>query len=269
MLNDERYEHVALLKSIGFTENEALIYLHLLDEPEGRTLEEIVASLNISSPDIQEALGQLVSSGTLKVFSNRFEAVDPGHVFENVLRRRRRDLERRLDESRNTVTNLRKLLEPLYWEKRLGIRPSEVIEPLQDLTAMELKTVEVVGRATKSIVIFTETFGWYERVREELIAALDRGVEARVLMLIVDRDSERRAEDLKELGVRVRHCAEEWYPVRGTLADERELVFLIWATRERDVPHPVHYRPHYTTNGGLIKVFTDAFEKRWEEAMPV
>ncbi|MFQ6077040.1 MAG: TrmB family transcriptional regulator [Candidatus Bathyarchaeia archaeon] len=269
MFTDERHKNVALLRSIGFTENEALIYLHLLDVPEGRTLEEIVANLSLPSPDIQEALGRLVSKGTLRVFSNQFEAVDPGQVLENILRRQRGELERRLEESRNTVSTLRKLLEPLYWEKRLGIRPAEVIEPLRDLTAMELKTVEVVGKAANSIVIFTETFGWYERVREELIAALDRGIEARVLMLIVDRDSKRRAKDLKQLGVKVRHCAEEWYPVRGTLADKKELVFLIWATKKRDVPHPVHYRPHYTTNVGLIKVFTDAFEKRWEEARPV
>jgi hypothetical protein len=57
--------------------------------------------------------------------------------------------------------------------------------------------------------------------------------------------------------------------VRGTLVDDRELVFLVWATRKRGVSRPVYYRPHYTKNQGLVRVFRDAFLKRWEEGQTI
>ncbi len=258
-----------LLTSLGLSKNEALVYLHLLEMSEGRTLEEVIVSLNLPSSETQEALGRLFTNEALKVYSNRFEAIDPTEALENILRKRRMEVSKHLEGMRETVSTLQRSLEPIYWEKRLGIRPAEILDPLGDLNAMEVKTVGVVSKAEKSIAIFTETFGWYDRVREELISTLDRRVAVRVLMLIVDKDSEGRAKDLNQMGVKVRHCVEEWYPVRGTLVDEKELVFLIWATRKKGVPLPVHYRPHYTTNAGLIKIFTDAFEKRWEEAKPI
>ena len=71
------------------------------------------------------------------------------------------------------------------------------------------------------------------------------------------------------LGIQVRHCAEEWYPVRGTLVDDQELVFVIWATKKREVPRPIYYRPNYTRNQGLIRIFRDAYLKRWEEGQPI
>lgn len=262
-------ENLDLLKSIGFSKNEALIYLHLLDKTEGKTLEEITAGCKLTSSDIQEAIGKLVRNGAVKVVSNRFEAIAPKQVLAAVQREKERDAERKLDDARKTVSILQKSLGPLYWEKRLGIRPAEIIEPLEDLTAMELKTVRVIGNTENVVTIFAESFDWYEKIREELLRALDRGVKARVLMMVLDKGSVKRAEELKQLGVGVRHCVEEWYPVRGTLGDDKELVFLIWATKKKGVPHPVHHRPHYTTNAGLIKVFKDAFEKRWEAAKPV
>jgi hypothetical protein len=88
-------------------------------------------------------------------------------------------------------------------------------------------------------------------------------------MLVNDESTRSRAQELRNLGIQVRHCAEEWYPVRGTLVDDQELLFLVWATRKRDVPRPVYYRPHYTRNQGLIRIFRDAFLKRWEEGQSI
>jgi hypothetical protein len=48
--------------------------------------------------------------------------------------------------------------------------------------------------------------------------------------------------------------------------DDQELVFVVWATKKNDVPRPIYFRPNYTKNQGLIRIFRDAFQKRWEEA---
>jgi len=85
------------------------------------------------------------------------------------------------------------------------------------------------------------------------------------LMLVKDDSTKQRASELRSLGIQVRHCAEEWYPVRGTLVDDQELVFVVWATKKSAVERPVYFRPNYTKNQGLIRIFRDAFLKRWEE----
>jgi hypothetical protein len=90
-----------------------------------------------------------------------------------------------------------------------------------------------------------------------------------VLMMVKDPSTQQRAKELGALGIQVRHCAEEWYPVRGTLVDDQELVFVVWATKKSGVPRPIYFRPNYTKNQGLIRIFHDAFEKRWEEAQSI
>ena len=146
----------------------------------------------------------------------------------------------------------------------MGIRSEEIIEPLRDLADMELRTTRMLGDAAREAIIFAETFGWYDKVRESLNHAHDRRVNVRILMMANDDSTRKRARELAELGIQVRHFPEE-YPVRGTLVDEQELVFLVWATRKRDVQRPIYYRPHYTKNQGLIRIFRDAFLKRWEQ----
>lgn len=126
----------------------------------------------------------------------------------------------------------------------------------------------MIAEAEKSIFIFAESFGWYGKIRKQLIAALEKGAKAKVLMMVMDEGSAARARELEEMKVEVRHCAEKWYPVRGTLIDDQELVFVIWATR-KDIEKPICFRPHYTRNPGLIRIFSDAFEKRWESGRPI
>ena len=205
----------------------------------------------------------------MKVSSNRVEVVQPRTVLQRILDERRKILESQVAQETSVALELEKLLEPVYWENRLGIRPEEIIEPLRDLQDMELRTAKILGNAANEASIFAETFGWYGRVRESMFQAHDRGVKIKVLMLVNDESTRSRAQELRNLGIQVRHCAEEWYPVRGTLVDDQELVFLVWATRKRDVPRPVYYRPHYTKNQGLIRIFRDAFLKRWEEGRSI
>ena len=158
------------------------------------------------------------------------------------------------------------MLEPQYWEARLGVKPEDLLEPLPSLEEMELQTIRILSNATKDVAMSAENFSWFDKVREEIERGLDRGVRFRVLMKAKDSTTNQRVQELQGMKIHVRESKEEWYPVRGTLCDDQELVFLIWTGRESEFERPKFYRPHYTKNPGMIRVFADAFEKRWAEA---
>jgi sugar-specific transcriptional regulator TrmB len=265
----DKDKEMKLLRELGFSDGEAKVYLQLLSLPQGEMLDKVVTAFEISTSEAENSVKSLADKGLVRISRNKVEAVQPRIVVQTMLEHRRKSIEAQLAQETSNGLALEKILEPVYWEKRIGIKSDEIIEPLRDLANMELHTTRILGNATKDAVIFAETFGWYDKVREALFQAHDRGVKLRILMMASDQSTLKRAKELQGIGVEVRRCTEEWYPVRGTLGDDQELVFLIWATREREVIRPIYYRPHYTRNAGLIRIFRDAFQKRWEEAFPV
>jgi len=270
-LYDDSSKEMELLKSLGLSSGESKIYLRLLTQPQGEMLDKILTTFGMPSPIAEDSLKSLADKGLIRISSNRVEAVQPRTFLQKLLAQRKQTLEGQLERETGAALQLEKLLEPIYWESRMGIRPEEIIEPLRDLQEMEVRTAKILADAQNAVFIFAETFGWYPKVRESLYEAHDRGVGIQVIMLVNDESTRERAKELRSLGMQVRHFSEEhdWYPVRGTLIDDRELVFLIWATKKRDVQRPVYYRPNYTTNKGLIRVFRDAFMRRWDEGKPI
>jgi len=258
-----------LLKEIGLTELEASIYENLLNKPKGESIDSILSNYNAPQDLIEDAIWNLVNKGLVSVSSNRLEVLPPKQSLIKILEEKRKNLEKEFEKFEGLILKLEQILEPIYWEKRFGIKPEEILEPMNDLNDMEKKTVELIKNAEKEILIFAATFGWYEKIREELFKALSKKVKVKVLMMAKDEASMKRAYELKKNGVEVKYNLDEWYPLRGTLKDKEELVFLIWATQKDKVTHPIHYRPHYTKNQGLIKVFIDAFYKKWSEAKPI
>jgi sugar-specific transcriptional regulator TrmB len=260
---------IELFRLLGITENESKIYLKLLEKPKGELIDNILINFNLPPNEAEAAVRALVDKGCVSIKSNMVEANPPGEFIPKILESKRLSLELQLKEVQDAGLLLEKTLNSYYWEKRLGIKPEELIEPLMDLPLMERETVDMIRRAEDLILIFAGRFDWYENIRESIREAMSRNVKAQVLMLIKDKYTVKRAGELRGLGVKVRHCTEEWYPVRGTLIDDSELIFLIWATRKMGVEKPTYYRPHYTRNPGLIRIFKDAFQKRWDEAKEI
>ena len=268
ILVENRDKEIELLKTLGLSNGESKIYMRLLSQPEGEMLDKVVTAFGVPAPTAEDSLKSLADKELVRISSNRVEAVQPRIVLQRMLDQRRRTLESQAALEASAALELEKALEPVYWESRLGIRPEEIIEPLRDLPDMELCTAQILGNAAKEAFIFAVTFGWYGKVRESLFQAHDRGVAIKIMM-VKDESTKERVKELQSLGIQVRHSADEWYPVRGTLVDEQELVFLIWATKKQAVPRPIYYRPHYTKNQGLIRIFKDAFLKRWDEGQPI
>jgi len=254
-LNDEAQK---LMEELGFSREGCSIYFSLLEKPSGETIEQILAHSSFSSRDAERAVKELVERGVVRVSSNKLEASEPKQFVAKIQDMKRTEMSRDLDALNAKSTRLLSLLEPQYWELRLGVKPEDLLEPLPTLEEMEIRTVKAIGNASRNVSISAETFGWFGKVKEEIYRAIERKVKFRLLMTAKDPDAISRAREAKD-----------WYPVRGTLSDDKELVFLIWATNERRGGRPKFFRPHFTKNDGMIRVFADAFDKRWSDSSPI
>ncbi len=253
------------LKELGMSEAEAEIYAFLVTSGGEMHVEELSEKVKLTSGAVDEALASLLRRGAVLLDRNIVRALPPSNVVAKLSEEKRKELEEEMEKIAEASSFLKKELELVYWESQLGLKVEEILEPVANLREMELYTVKLISRAQRSLEVFTERFSWYPRVREELAAAIDRGVKARVLLLSDSPDVYDTVRELKEMAVEVRHYKGEWHPIRWTLADGEELVFVIWATR-KDIPKPRYFRPHYTRNPGLVKVFSEAFDKMWRES---
>jgi len=254
------------MKELGFSEEECSIYFDLLTRAEGEAIETILSNSKSPTGIAEEAVKGLVDKGMVRVKSNRLEVSEPKLSLSKLQEDKRLAISREMETVTTTANRLLSILEPQYWETRLGVKPEDLLDPLPSLEAMELQTIRILSNATKDVAISAENFSWFDKVREEIESGLDRGVRFRVLMKVKDTGTAERMEELRRMKMQVRESREEWYPVRGTLCDDQELVFLIWTGKESEVERPKFYRPHYTKNPGMIRVFADAFERRWGEA---
>ena len=258
-----------LLRELGFSESECSIYFYLLEKTSGEAVDNVLASSRTSTMETETAIKNLVERGLVKIASNRLEASEPKLFIHKLQELKRLELTRNLELLNSKTARLLSVLEPQYWEARLGLRPEDLLEPLSTLEEMEVRTVRVIGNSTREVSISAESFGWFGKIQEEAYRAFERGVRFRVLMTTKDHETRQRLAEVKTLGMEVRQPKEDWYPVRGTLGDDKELVFLIWTAREKDIQRAKYFRPHYSKNPGMISVFADAFERRWEKAKPI
>jgi sugar-specific transcriptional regulator TrmB len=256
-------ELFTLLTKLGASRKEAEVYLKAVDV--GRVdVEEASSLLNLDRAGAQAFLEGMVAKGLLKPRGEVYEPSEPKTVAYSLLKIKVEEVNAQLQSLHGAASRLTTLLGQYYAERRMGVEPGELLKPLESLEAMEAQTVEMISSASSEVDIFTASFGWLDKVSEVLDAARSRGVKVRVLMKVVDDPSRKAAERLVEAGAEVRIQKEPWYPLRGTIVDGRRLVFLVWTTERKTK----HYRPHYTENEGLLKVFKEAFEERWRKATP-
>ncbi len=256
-----------LLRELGFSESECSIYFYLLEKPSGEAVDNVLA--RTSTMETETAIKNLVERGLVKIASNKLEASEPKLFIHKLQELARLELTRNLELLNSKTTRLLSVLEPQYWEARLGLKPEDLLEPLSTVEEMEVRTVRVIGNSTREVSISAESFGWFGKIQEEAYRAVERGVRFRVLMVAKDHETRQRAAEVQTLGMEVKQPREDWYPVRGTLSDDRELVFLIWIAKEKGAQRAKYFRPHYSINPGMTRVFADAFEKRWERAKPI
>jgi sugar-specific transcriptional regulator TrmB len=254
------------LKSIGFSDDDIRIYEFLVTGGEC-TREQIEKGTRVKREGVEASIQRLASMGAVELQGRRVGAVAPRIFLQRLLRTREVETEIKMAELRRSVNEVQGMLEPIFSESRFGLRLEELWQILDGLPAMETETVKMVSRARSEVCIMAERFSWYNKVKEELLSALDRKVAVNVLLLTSDKETAARVEDMKKYGISVRLAKCKWRSTRFTVVDGAELVFLIWAKKSGD--NKVYYRPGYTKNPGLLGVFIDSFQYLWEKAKPL
>jgi sugar-specific transcriptional regulator TrmB len=257
------------LRRVGLTSYESEAYLALLQRREV-TAEEISKMTSVPITRVYGTLEQLTQKGFARIVESRpkkFHAVSPEGARREYLTQLRRNFETNLLTLGETMGNLQRQVEPIYVESHLQVKAEELLEPLEDLRIMEKRTGDYVQEATEEIMISTALFSWLPKLKTQLRNALARGVSVRILMQLADSRVKRHLDDLNNLGAQIRDTADPWHPVRGTLIDNNDLIFVIWAAEEAERHwNPIVYTPNHTKNPGLIRIFRESFLYRWSNS---
>ena len=257
------------LRRAGFTAYESEAYLALLSKRE-LTAEEISSATSIPITRVYSTLDQLMQKGFTRIAQGRpkkFHAIPPEHAKREYLRNLRQNFETDLVAVDETLTHLQRLVEPIYVESHLQVKAVELLEPLEDLRAMEKRTSSYLEEASEEILISTALFSWLPKVRDQLKNAAKRGAKVRILMQISDSPLRKQLNDLLAQGVQIRETPDPWHPVRGTMVDNKALIFVIWAAEEvKRYWNPIVYTPNHSRNPGLIRLFRESFFYRWAKS---
>jgi sugar-specific transcriptional regulator TrmB len=257
---------IEYLRRAGFTAYESEAYLALLAKRE-LTAEEISGATSIPITRVYSTLEQLMQKGFARIAQGRpkkFHAIPPEHAKRVYLKNLRQNFESSLITVDDTLRQLQTLVEPIYVESHLQVKAEELLEPLEDLGVMEKRTSHYLQEASEEILISTALFSWFPKVKDQLKNAVKRGAKIRILMQVSDSQLKKQLGDLIALGVQIRDTPDPWHPVRGTMVDNRTLIFVIWAAEEATRHwNPIVYTPNHTKNPGLIRLFRESFFYRW------
>ena len=257
------------LRRAGLTAYESEAYLALLSKRE-LTAEDVARQTSVPITRVYGTLEQLMQKGFARVIRSRpkrFHAVPPGEAKREYLTHLRQDFEQNLLGVEEVMRIMQRQIEPIYVRSHLQVKAEDLLEPLDDLQVMETRTCDYVQAATDEILISTALFSWLPKVKLSLRTALRRKVKLKILMQISNSQVGKQLNELIEMGAQIRDTHDPWHPVRGTLIDNRELAFVIWAAEEAERHwSPIVYTPNHTKNPGLIRIFRDSFLFRWENA---
>jgi sugar-specific transcriptional regulator TrmB len=257
------------LRRIGLTSYESDAYLALLKSRE-LTAEEISKMTSVPITRVYGTLEQLMQKGFARIVESRpkkFHAISPEEAKREYLTHVRRNFETNLLTMEETMRGLQRQVEPIYVESHLQVKAEELLESLEDLRVMEQRTSEYVQEASKEVLISTALFSWLPKLKPQLRNVLAKGVSVKILMQVADSQVKRHLDDLRDMGAQIRDTPDPWHPVRGTLVDNRDLIFVIWAAEEAERHwNPIVYTPNHTKNPGLIRIFRESFLYRWSDS---
>lgn len=256
------------LRQLGLTEYESQAYLVLVEGAK-MNAEEVARKANIPIPRVYGVLENLRDMGLIVIIEGRpkkFEILSPEEGFQNLLKIRKRSVEQSIRQLELTSQEVKEVLSPIFWRERLRIKPEDLLESLENLALTEKQTKKLITEAEKTLDIFTDIFSWFDEVEKDLKKALARGVKIRILMNMEHPITHHVVAKLKSMKAGVRQPSDLKFPVRGTLADSSKVVFLIWASPQRNRGHPRYvYRPSFSANEGIVAIFQQSFEYRWQK----
>ena len=85
-------KEIKLLKFFGLSDYEYRVYLNLLDNPDGESIDTIISTYKIPSSQLNNVIGRLVDKGLVNVKRNRMEANDPKNFLSRIVMRKEEKL---------------------------------------------------------------------------------------------------------------------------------------------------------------------------------
>ncbi|MFW9851876.1 MAG: TrmB family transcriptional regulator [Candidatus Thorarchaeota archaeon] len=257
------------LKSLGLTQYE-IKTLKSLIALSTSTAEEIHKQTDIPTPRIYDTIESLEKKGFVRIIPGRpkrFEALNLETAMKKFLGFKELEYQEELQKIKTASREIVSLLNDPDYHSQLVIKPDELLEAYSSLGEMESKTIEIIEKAEKEICIFTNVFYWFNQVKNAIKKAIDRDVLVRVLMSIEDEASKQNAKNLVSMGAEVKLITNGNVVARGTLVDGEQVVFVIWVSPVRQEKYV--YRPHFSSNSGIIEIFSNNFEYLWEKGKNV
>lgn len=260
---------IETLKTLGLTEYEASAYLALTSNIK-MTADEIYKATSIPLPRVYNVLESLERKGFVKIYPSRpraFEAKPPNEAlksYTSFLYREFKDSMKRISEIEG---ELLQHLEPLFWERKMKTKGIELLKPLLSLEEAEKETLKLIDYSRRSLYILSAVFSWLPKVADALERAVDRGVEVKILLSASKHDTDLNIR-MKEIGCKVRSSKIPWYPLRETIMDREEVVFVIWSSMEKETYwRPIDFKAHISSHPAIVNVFAENFESLWNKGI--
>ena len=265
---------MASLRDLGLSEYEARAYRALL-RTGPTTAKDLSRASEVPMGRVYDVLNSLEQHNLVRSQAasrpKKYAAVEPDAALDRLLEEKKRELETQAEQYEGVVDDLSTELdagEPVdgqFWTAAVGAEDATDLL-LERIAAAERRMVVVAGAPATGFDL--GTIG--ERVTDELEAALDRGVEIRVLLSPATVDAlprsvgRRYTADLSDMeGFEVRTIA----GVDGTFSVFDGIEVCI------EVPHPLSADEPFAMIDVKDEEFAtsvkDQFEPQWGEAEPL
>ncbi|MFB6173618.1 MAG: TrmB family transcriptional regulator [Halobacteriales archaeon] len=266
---------MASLEDLGLSEYEARAYRALV-RTGASTAKELSTVSDVPMGRIYDVLSRLENRGFVRTEAasqpKRYAAVDPETALDRLLTERREELRERAAEFEAAVEEVVADLDGGAAPVEEGfstaaVGPAEVVDLVVERIRAAERRIVIVGTQPPPQFDVDDVGG---RIVDELIDAVERGVEVAVLMTpalvrsvspdLIERFSERLV-DHPEFEARTAADVEE----RFYLFDRREVCV--------EVPHPLHPEETFALIDLADREFAadvrELFESRWEGADPL
>lgn len=254
------------LHALGFTNYETSV-VHALYREGPLKADQIAEIAGIPLSRVYDAVESLLRKGFLHVSNSRprvYAAIPPSEASNAYVEQMRKHFENELENIKGLTRQFVEIVQPLFLKRYTQIDPENLITQLNSLEDAELQTLSIIEDANDEICIFTHTFNWFEKVKDSLFRALDRGTKVRVLLQSEEGGvSAQIKRELEEKGGQCKVYLDDSIKTRGTIVDGRTVIFVMWAT-EHNAFHPKKiFKPQFSTNPGIVKVFQNNFDFLW------
>ncbi|MCG3217550.1 MAG: TrmB family transcriptional regulator [Candidatus Heimdallarchaeota archaeon] len=264
-MSDTSNEIETRLRTIGLTKYEIKAYLGLLNHGD-LSADELKEITDIPLARIYDTMDQLSTMGLINILAGRprkFRVVVPQLAFTQLQQSKKEETNTKLEEFNANCSKISTLIEGIYLERHTQLSPDELLEPFFSLEEAEIHTKEMVETAKKEIFIFSRLFYWYDIVEDTLNEKIKNGVSVKIIMQESnDPKANKILDKLRKNDIEVRVVPEDATLVRGTIIDNKQALFVIWASSPQENTKKV-YRPLYSENLGIIQIISNNFKWLW------